>query len=405
MGVDLGLEHLQFRAPLLRLLLDDVVHQVVHGGHHGPDGSAQVLHLIAPPLLDLHVVPAGLQLLDGLLQTADGVRDMGGDPEIQKGHQEDGEQQQRQSKQDHLVGVRLQILHRHHTHQLPAGVAHGLNSHLPLPPLKALPVAPVGVARRRPVVLLQQAGVDQLLPRVIDQLAGAVDEIEVTAVGQLYIPADLLDAAEAHVHQQHPRLGGPAPGKLHLTAQGDHPPVAGVLLLEQVLDVWGGEVEILHLFDGNLEPAAVPKLRIRLQLGQGRGGDQPALLVKHGDGHDGLPVLLVQKTHAGLQGALLQIGVLDDPVIQGVGHPHHPPQIAVQVHVHLGQDPLAVVLHQLVCGGGEAQEQAHAHKYHAHNSHRGEGEGDHHLDPHGPIAAHRTPCHLTQQFSHTRPPS
>ena len=101
-GIDLGLEDLQLTSALLPLLLDDVVHQVPHGGHHGPDRVAQALHLIATSLLDLHVLPARLQLLDGLLQTADRIRDMGRYPKIQKGHEEDREQQQGQPTKESI---------------------------------------------------------------------------------------------------------------------------------------------------------------------------------------------------------------------------------------------------------------------------------------------------------------
>ena len=69
---------------------------------------------------------------------------------MQSGH---GEQQK-------LAVVVPQCLHRHHAHQLPAGVAHGLDRHLPPLGLELLRVRPVGVGRGGQIVLLLQARVD-----------------------------------------------------------------------------------------------------------------------------------------------------------------------------------------------------------------------------------------------------
>ena len=59
---------------------------------------------------------------------------------------------------------------------------------------------------------------NQLLPGVVNQLSVLVDEVEVAPVGQADIPAYLLDAAEAHVHQQNAALGDAVPGKLDVVA-------------------------------------------------------------------------------------------------------------------------------------------------------------------------------------------
>ena len=47
--------------------------------------------------------------------------------------------------------------------------------------------------RRRPVVLLQKAGVDQRLAGVVNQLSVAVDQVQIAALSQGHVPADLLD--------------------------------------------------------------------------------------------------------------------------------------------------------------------------------------------------------------------
>ena len=401
MGVDLGLEHLQLAAALLPLLLDDVVHQVAHGGHHGADGVAQPLHLIAARLFfNLHVLLARLQLLDGVLQPPDGVGDIGGDAEIEEGQQEGGEEQQGHAEQQRLLRARGQVIRRYHAHQLPAGVAHGLDRDLSAAALKGLPPGAVPVGGGRPVILLLEPGIDQLLSGVVDQLPVPVDEVEISAVGQLHVPAHLLNAREAHVHQQHAALGDAAAGELDVPAQGHHPAVPVVRVVKEPLDVGRGEVEVLHLLHGRLEPAALLGEGGALQAGQGCRGHQRPAAVKDRDGHQGVPVFLIEQAHAVGQAALRQIGGLDDPVVHGVRDAHHPPQVAVQVHVDLVEHPLGVVLHQRRCGVGEAQHQAQAHKHHTHNGHGGEGEGDDHLDAHLPVPARKAACKALKHVAH-----
>ena len=406
MGVDLGVEHLQLAAALLLLLLDDVVHQVAQGGHHGADGPAEPLHLVAAALhVHLHSLPACLQLLHRLVQAADGVGDVCGHPEVEEGHQEGGEQQQGQPKEQYRVRLPPQRGTGRNPHQLPAGVPHRLDRHLPGLPLEALLVGAVGVARRRHVVLLQQPRVDELLPGVIDQLPLPADQIYVPAVGQLHLPAHLGDAVEAHVHQQYAALGVPAPGELHLTAEGHHPAVAVIRVIKQLLDVGGGKVEVFHPFRRRPEPAALAGLRRRLHARQRSRLHQPPRRVEQGDGHQRVPVLLIEQPHLLIQGVRGQVGILDDPVIHGVGHPHHPAQIAVQVQVHLGQHPPGGLLAQVPGGVGKAQQQAASHENHAHQGHGGKREGEHHLYAHPLVPLHHPARQALEQPAHIRSPS
>ena len=361
MGVDLGLEDLQLAAALLPFLADDVVHQVPHGGHHGGHGVTQPLDLIAAALLNFHIGQALVQLPDGALQPEDGVRDPGGDQEVQKGHQKDGKQQQRQAEQGQLGGGGKPAFRRGHAHQLPPGVAHGLDGDLPGPALEDLLAAAVPVVRRRPVVLLQEPGVNELLPGMVDQLPAAVDKVEIAPAAQRHVPAHLLDAAEAHVHQQHAPLGGPVPGQLDVAAQGDHPAVGVVGVVKDILDVRGGKVEVFHALAGRLEPVAVRRLRVPLQRRQGHGGHQGAISVKDRQGHQVVPVLLVEQGQVPGEVLLRQVCVLDAPVIHRIGNAHHPPEVAVQVQVRLGQHPAAVFRHQLLVDGGKAPDKADAH--------------------------------------------
>lgn len=158
--VDLRLQHLEFAAALLALLLDDVVHQMVHGGHHRAHRMAQALHLVAAGVLDLHVLPSAFQLLDGLLQAADGVGDIGGDAEVEESHQKHKEKDERQAEQEQLG--QFGALVGGDADQLPAGVAHGLDRDMALFALKALQMVAVRISSRLQVVFLEQARVDQL---------------------------------------------------------------------------------------------------------------------------------------------------------------------------------------------------------------------------------------------------
>ena len=65
-----------FASALALFLQNDVVHQMAHGGHHGADGVAQVLHLIGSAHIEVPRLLTGLQLLDGPVQ----LFHRGGDP-------------------------------------------------------------------------------------------------------------------------------------------------------------------------------------------------------------------------------------------------------------------------------------------------------------------------------------
>ena len=117
-----------------------------HGGHHGSDGVAQPLNLIAAALFDFHSRKAPVQLPYGALQAADRVRDAGGDQKVQEGNQEDGKQQQCQTEEEGLEGRVRPASGGDHAYQLPSGVAHGFDGNLPglAPELFLVAAVPVG---------------------------------------------------------------------------------------------------------------------------------------------------------------------------------------------------------------------------------------------------------------------
>ena len=130
----------------------------------------------------------------------------------------------KQGKQEKLTVIVPQRLRRHHAHQLPAGVAHCFHRHLPALGVENLRMRPVGIPGGRQVVFLLQARIEKLLTGVVDDLSVSVDQVEITLpVDKGYILADLLNAAEVHIHQQHAALDHAAPGQLHMAAQGHHP--------------------------------------------------------------------------------------------------------------------------------------------------------------------------------------
>ena len=166
-----------------------------------------MLHLIGAVHIEIHGLRALFQLTHRKLQLLHGRGDPLRKPEVHKYQQENGEDHHEHGEQQKLAVVVPQCLHRHHAHQLPAGVAHGLDRHLPPLGLELLRVCPVGIGRGGQIVLLLQARVDQLLTGMVNDFAAPVDQVKVSLpVGEGHFLADLLDAAEAHVHQQHAAL-------------------------------------------------------------------------------------------------------------------------------------------------------------------------------------------------------
>ena len=130
---------------------------------------------------------------------------------------------------------------------------------------------------------------------MVDDLPVSVDEIEVAGGGQVHILADLLDAAEAHVHQQHAALNGTGPGQLHLPAEGHHPAILVIRVLKEVLHMGRGKVEVFDPLHGGGEPGLLLRIDAVFEPHQRRGGDQLPLLGEQCDGHQGVPVVLVEQ--------------------------------------------------------------------------------------------------------------
>ena len=127
--------------------------------------------------------------------------------------------------------------------------------------LELLAVGAIPVACRCLVVLLLQPGIDELLPGMVDQLAAAVNEIQVAPIGQLHVAAHLFNASKAHIHQQDTPLCGSVPGQLDIAAEGNHPLVVVVRVLEEILDMWRREMEVLLLLKRREEPARLRQVR------------------------------------------------------------------------------------------------------------------------------------------------
>ena len=289
-GIDLGLQHIQFTAALLLFLLNNVIHQMAHGGDHGLNGVAQVFHLIGAAHIKVRHLLSGLQSLDRPVQLFHRGGDPAGQPEVDKDQQIHGKEHHKQEEQDDLSVVVPQRRGGHHRHQLPAGVSHGLDRHLPRLSLKFLRMGAVGISGSGQVVFLQEPGVNELLTGVVNDLSAAVRQIEISLrMAQIHILADLLNAAEAHVHQQHAALDIARPGQFHLAAQGDHPPVPIVRIFEKVLHMGGGKVEIFNPLLRRGEPGLPLRGHAVFQFLQRRGSNQIAVSGEHRNGHHTLP--------------------------------------------------------------------------------------------------------------------
>lgn len=168
----------------------------------------------------------------------------------------------------------------------------------------------VGQGRGGQIVLGVQPRVDELLAGVVDEFPRRVGEVDVAAARQLHVPADLLDAGKAHVHQQHAAVGAALPGQLHIPAQRHHPAEVLVRVGEEALDVGGGKMQVLHLVQRRLIPVGGGGVRPLLQGGEGGARHQRAPAVEHGDGDQLVPVLLVQQLHPLVQALGGKVGVL-----------------------------------------------------------------------------------------------
>ena len=273
-GVDLALQDVELAAALFLLLLQDVVHQMAHGGDHRLDGTAQVGDLVGAAYIKVHRFPPLFQLPHGAVQ----LFHRGGDPfrkaEIDKDQKEDGEEHHEHGEPQKLAEIIPQRFLRDDADQLPAGVAHRFDGDLTALRMEGLGVGAVGVACGGEVIFLLQAGIDELLPGVVDDLAVAIDEVEVALpVGKPHILADLLDAAEVHIHQKQAALRAAAPGQFDLTADGDHPMVAVIGIDKEILDMGGGKMQVLDALHG----AGEPVLPV--------GGDAVFEILQRGGGH------------------------------------------------------------------------------------------------------------------------
>ena len=400
--IDLGLQHIQLAAALFLLLTENILHQVPHGGDHGLHGMAQMLHLIGAVHIEVNGLHALFQLSHRMIQFFHRCCDPFRKPQVHEYQQKDGEGHYKQGKQQKLTVIVPQRLRRHHAHQLPAGVAHCFHRHLPALGVENLRMRPVGIPGGRQVVFLLQARIEKLLTGVVDDLSVSVDQVEITLpVEKGYILADLLNAAEVHIHQQHAALDHAAPGQLHMAAEGHHPMIPRVGVLKHVLHMRRGKMQVFNALHGGGEPPLTAGRHAVFQFCQGRGGDQLAVPIKHRQRHQYIPVLGVQQLQSVAQllrrVTLLQIRALDDPVVHRVGYPHHVPQIAVQIPVHLCQHTLAALRRHLVGGGGKAQQQRHPQKQHSNHGHRRKGDGQDQLNT-GMVIPRFPPCFKAGRF-------
>ena len=136
-----------------------------------------MLHLVGTVYRKVYGLLPGLQLLHRQIQLLHGGSDPGGEAQVYEHQQKDGKYHHKKEEQQQLAVIVPQVFRRHHTHQLPAGVAHGLYRHLPPPALKGLVMAAVGVGGGGTVVLLQQSRVNQLLPGVVNNLPRSVHNV------------------------------------------------------------------------------------------------------------------------------------------------------------------------------------------------------------------------------------
>ena len=198
-----------------------------------------MLHLVGPADGDVNRLAARLQLFDRLFQRLDRHRDPFRHPEVDKDKEEDEEEHDKNAEQTQLDMVGSEAFGRDDADQLPAGVAHRFDGDLAGLPAEFLAVDSILIACRRAVVLPQQAGIDKLLARVVDDLAVPVDQVEIPAFAEIDVLADLFDASEVHIHQQHPALDRSRTGQLNLPGKRDDPAVEIVRVLKEVLHMRG----------------------------------------------------------------------------------------------------------------------------------------------------------------------
>ena len=186
--------------------------------------------------------------------------------------------------------------------------------------------------------------------------------------------------------------------------EGDHPPVAVVGVLEEVLHMRGGEVQVFDLAHRAHEPV-LPVGLDRLFQDRERGrGHEPALVVHHHDADEQVAVGLIEQVHLRVDRLVREVDVLDDAVIHRVRDAHHIAQVGVEVHVDLLDDAPVVLLDHLLGRGGEAQVEGQPQEDHPHHRHDRKGDRDHVLDAALLVGLGDAPEPLPNGVNHVRPP-
>ena len=189
MGVDLGLQRLEFGLAQVNLLLAHRDHQLLDAQHHMAEGVRKLPHLPrAAHRVVGEVVGVGLKALHRTGQAAQRPCQQAG--QHPAGQQRAGQHQRAQhaGKLQHFGHVAVhQLVHIAHAHHAPAAAAHAVDAGDD----RAVVVYAVVQPGQGGGVLAFQAGVDQLLLRVVDKVAGVVQQKAVAARAD----ADIVDVA------------------------------------------------------------------------------------------------------------------------------------------------------------------------------------------------------------------
>ncbi|MNC23413.1 hypothetical protein D3C75_714400 [compost metagenome] len=91
-----------------------------------------------------------------------------------------------------------------HAHNLPSCQIQGAHRNKTFLSCRFVQVAAEFILQHRLHILILQPGIDQLLLRMVDNVAQRVEDISISSFTQLNLSAELINGTEVEVDQQNP---------------------------------------------------------------------------------------------------------------------------------------------------------------------------------------------------------
>ncbi|MMZ60716.1 hypothetical protein D1872_228280 [compost metagenome] len=291
---------------------------------------------------------------DGALQPPNRLRNPRGNVQVDNQNNRDGRQKKAVQKAAQLFSRREKFFGIGDADDFPAGRFYRLNRDQPLFALRFIHIASIGVVQHRLDILIFQPGVNELLLRVIDDVADAVDDINISFFTQADPLAQFIDRSKVDVHYKHAFL---IPGVVPVSdqpAHGHHPAIFG---LKQVLNMRRRKLQFFRIAECGFEPGLFGQPGIPPHRVCRHAPHELALCRKERDGHQVLP-RSQQRFELLLQLRLIRdVGSFAHFVLGDLKNILHPAHVHFQVCVDLFDDLTEVKIGVLFRHLGKSVEQ------------------------------------------------